>query len=188
MKRGALSREIVLEKALEIAMKEGLSQLTYNGLAREIGVVPQSLYRYVTNLDDVRSSIIARYVRQLLVYLAEETRELTGKEAVIRFGTGFLEFAKNTISFSDMAWGFATYANNPLVELAIFDLRSLGSDLISNITDNKVKENTMFLIEYIIGHLGMISFHQGKTEDLFGENLARLVEFMLCESGKTDKS
>lgn len=59
MKSGVLTRETVLQQAETIVAQNGFSKLTYNGLARQCGVKPQSLYRYVDNIADVKSGVIS---------------------------------------------------------------------------------------------------------------------------------
>jgi TetR/AcrR family tetracycline transcriptional repressor len=55
--RKPLSRQIVLENALALADAEGLDALSLRRLARELGVTPMALYRYVESKDDLLDGI-----------------------------------------------------------------------------------------------------------------------------------
>lgn len=63
-----LSREAVIAKALEMAERDGIAEVGYNGLARELGIRPQSMYRYVANLRELRAGML----KTCLVELAEK--------------------------------------------------------------------------------------------------------------------
>lgn len=182
MKRGLLSREMVLNKALEVAKIDGLAQLTYNGLARELGVAPQSLYRYVENLADVKKGIIVKYVEQLMVYLTDETAKMTGKAALMRYGTAFMEFSETTISFGDMVAGFATYANDAEVTAALEKLHNLVVELVAKVmtvsaNSSEIKSKSTLFSEYIIGHLALTFSNRGAEKVMFLTNLARLADW-----------
>jgi len=56
--RSRLSRERVLQKALEIADREGIQTLTMRRLAQELGVEAMSLYYYFANKDRLLDGMI----------------------------------------------------------------------------------------------------------------------------------
>lgn len=56
--RKALSRQTVLEAALKLGDSEGLEALSVRRLARELGVTPMALYRYVESKDDLLEGIV----------------------------------------------------------------------------------------------------------------------------------
>ncbi len=58
IERRALSRQAVLETALALGNSEGLDALTVRRLARELGVTPMALYRYVESKEDMLEGII----------------------------------------------------------------------------------------------------------------------------------
>lgn len=68
-KRSPLSRERILEAAVELADNEGLSSLTMRNLAERLGVEAMSLYHHVANkealLDGVVDEIISEMVDEL---------------------------------------------------------------------------------------------------------------------------
>jgi TetR/AcrR family tetracycline transcriptional repressor len=56
--RRALSRQAVLETALALGNREGLDALSVRRLARELGVTPMALYRYVESKEEMLEGII----------------------------------------------------------------------------------------------------------------------------------
>ena len=86
MPRGkSLSREIVLEKAFELADENGLDSITYNGLARELEIRPQSMYRYVSDLKELRVALLDRYLRELVSVISEQSDGMEPLEALRSF-------------------------------------------------------------------------------------------------------
>lgn len=53
----ALSRRIVIDTAIAVGDAEGLEAITLRRLARELGVTPMALYRYVEDKEDLLSGV-----------------------------------------------------------------------------------------------------------------------------------
>jgi TetR/AcrR family transcriptional regulator, tetracycline repressor protein len=60
-----LSRERILEAALELVDREGIEGLTMRALGRACGVRAMSLYRYVANKDDLLDAVQEAIVAQM---------------------------------------------------------------------------------------------------------------------------
>ncbi|MGO1544037.1 MAG: TetR family transcriptional regulator [Gulosibacter sp.] len=60
-----LTREAILDRALEIAGAEGFAALTMNRLARDLTVTPKALYNHVRNRQDVIDGVAALIVQSL---------------------------------------------------------------------------------------------------------------------------
>ena len=52
-RRVALSREVIIEAALNIGSKEGGSALTFSRLGKELGADPTSVYRHFRDKDEL---------------------------------------------------------------------------------------------------------------------------------------
>ncbi|MTV81474.1 TetR/AcrR family transcriptional regulator [Secundilactobacillus folii] len=179
MKRGQLSREIILEQALKIASKSGLNKVTYNGLAREVGIQPQSMYRYLNNLADVRGGTLALYIEKLTTALSQLELPHSGKEALHQLSVDFIQFTQSGIPFSDMVSGIATYGQDSHVQDALAGLRSLFTPIIQSLTSDpqQAAANAELLIEFIIGHLGLMSVRRNTEQQQrqFEANIDRLL-------------
>lgn len=123
MKRGTITREIVIDQALKNVSESGFDHLTYNGLARTIGIQPQSMYRYVANINDVKSGVIAEYITRLNDNINEKLGDDSGKKALHNFAEYFISYTKDGIPFTEMISGLINYRKEELVEKALDKLR-----------------------------------------------------------------
>lgn len=179
MKRGQLSREIILEKGLAIASKSGLNGITYNGLAREIGIRPQSMYRYLDDIAAVKSGIVALYMQKLIAYLQQQLSGLTGKTALRQLAVSFIQFTRSGMPFTDMVWGISYYSSEASVAEAMTQLRQLTQQLVVAVShdDNQVAANAALFLEFIIGHLALITTRREPQLDqtIFNQNIDRII-------------
>lgn len=70
-----LSREAIIDKAVELAMTEPLSDLSIIGLARQFGVTPALIHYYAGSRDELISGVINRYFMERVVRLKPLTRK-----------------------------------------------------------------------------------------------------------------
>ena len=80
-KRRTLTRERVLEAAVELADRDGIGSLSMRNLGAELGVEAMSLYNHVANKDDLLDGIVDRVTAEF-----EDPRAVDGDDwrAVIR--------------------------------------------------------------------------------------------------------
>ncbi|ANZ60826.1 hypothetical protein AYR62_14745 [Secundilactobacillus paracollinoides] len=181
MKKGQLTREIILDQAVTLAGEKGLNNLTYNGLARAVGIQPQSMYRYVTNIADVKGGVVATYVSHLVTYLYHELLPYSGKDALIQLALKFVSFTQSGLSFNDMVWGISAFGDDPQVAEQMTALHDLSEKLITGITtdQDQVKANTALFLEFIIGHLGLMTASSRPVDQgLFEPNVERVLDLM----------
>lgn len=181
MKKGQLTREIILDQAVTLAGEKGLNNLTYNGLARAVGIQPQSMYRYVTNIADVKGGVVATYVSHLVTYLYHELLPYSGKDALIQLALKFVSFTQSGLSFNDMVWGISAFGDDPQVAEQMTALHDLSEKLITGITTDQgqVKANTALFLEFIIGHLGLMTASSRPVDQgLFEPNVERVLDLM----------
>jgi TetR/AcrR family transcriptional regulator, tetracycline repressor protein len=63
--RRTLSRELIIETAIDFVDKRGLTALTMRRLGKQLGVEAMSLYRYVNGREDLLEGIVDRMVAEL---------------------------------------------------------------------------------------------------------------------------
>jgi AcrR family transcriptional regulator len=66
-RRGALSRDGILEAALAVAQREGVDALSIRKLAGELGVTPMAVYHHVPNKQEILVGVIDRVVGEAAV-------------------------------------------------------------------------------------------------------------------------
>ncbi|WP_125982646.1 TetR/AcrR family transcriptional regulator [Loigolactobacillus iwatensis] len=180
MKRNPLTRQIVLDQALQMASEQGFSQVTYNGLARELGVQPQSLYRYVVNIADVKAGVVAEYIKHLIVSLHKKLLPYSGKEALRQFAIHFISYGQTSIPFAEMISGLTEYGHTPQVVEQLMDLRKISVTIISSITSgpDDVNENEELFLNFIIGNLALVTMGSLEVihdQKIFMENVDRVL-------------
>jgi len=72
--RQALTRERIIEAAIDFVDRQGLTALTMRGLGKELGVEAMSLYRHVDGREDLLEGIVDRLIAHL--HLRPEVGEL----------------------------------------------------------------------------------------------------------------
>lgn len=90
-KRSPLSTEAVLAKAFELAKANGTDSITYNGLARELGIKPQSMYRYVPDVRTLRTALLSSFYDELIAALSARSSGLAPKDALRAFAVGMYD-------------------------------------------------------------------------------------------------
>ena len=86
-KRSPMTTEIVLSKAFELAKQNGIDTVTYNGLARELGIKPQSMYRYVPDIKTLRTNLLSSFLEELISKIQTNVGGKDPKEDLIAFAT-----------------------------------------------------------------------------------------------------
>lgn len=80
-RRAALSREVIIEAALNIGSKEGGSALTFSRLGKELGADPTSVYRHFRDKDELVVALTDRMVTESVERMTGvEPRELGWRE------------------------------------------------------------------------------------------------------------
>jgi AcrR family transcriptional regulator len=84
--RQTLSRERIIETAIEFVDQYGLAALTMRRLGKELGVEAMSLYRYVNGREDLLEGIVDRMVSELhLRRDHEQLRSSDGWQAYLQW-------------------------------------------------------------------------------------------------------
>jgi TetR/AcrR family transcriptional regulator, tetracycline repressor protein len=61
---GTISRRHIVDSALGMIRHQGFQQMTIRGLAAELGVSPMSLYRHITDKDDLLDDVVEELLRR----------------------------------------------------------------------------------------------------------------------------
>lgn len=84
--RRPLSRELILDTAIDFVDRYGLTALTMRRLGKQLGVEAMSLYRYVNGREDLLEGIVDRMVAELHLNRGrEELPATTGWQAYLQW-------------------------------------------------------------------------------------------------------
>lgn len=84
-KHQILHREIVLDAARTMVAQDGIRDLTFQTLAKELNICSQSLYNYFPNLPAVIEALGTEFMHNLYQELIENVSGISGKEAIRAF-------------------------------------------------------------------------------------------------------
>ncbi|KWW21987.1 hypothetical protein AS888_05785 [Peribacillus simplex] len=179
-KRISLSREIVLEEGLKISSEMGFIKLTYNGLARSLSIQPQSMYRYVSNLEDLKSGVVAIYLKGLVELIYHELLAYSGKDALRKFAFCVISYSQSRLTFPDMVGGLAEFSDTDAVSQQMEKLHNILVEVIKPITkdESMIEQNVQIFLSYVLGHLQLmnngIAPKKVNIQQNFEENIERL--------------
>lgn len=94
MPRAGLSREAVIDIAVDLADSDGYSALTLAAVAGRAGVAVPSLYKHIGSLAALRSAVALAGVRELARRSAAATVGLAGDDALRALGREIRAFAR----------------------------------------------------------------------------------------------
>lgn len=92
-KKRNLSRDVILQTAVELAEGQGLDQLTIQRLANALGVKPASLYNHIEGFDDVRGHLATLSIRQLHEAFLHAAAGKARDDAVLAIALAYRQFA-----------------------------------------------------------------------------------------------
>ena len=105
MARVGLDKNLIVERAAELANEIGLDNITLKVIADEFGVQTPSLYNHIKNLDDLKKSLMLYGWKQLEAKLLLSVVGVSGYDALRAMCYAFYEYAtSNPGVFNAMLW------------------------------------------------------------------------------------
>ena len=88
-----LSREMIVNAALNFLDREGWDALTINALASQLGTKGPSLYNHLDSLEDLRRTVRMRVIDDILQMLSTVGAGRTRDDAVIAMASAYRSYA-----------------------------------------------------------------------------------------------
>ncbi|MEB3031967.1 TetR/AcrR family transcriptional regulator [[Mycobacterium] nativiensis] len=88
-----LSRDVIVNAALNFLDREGWDALTINALATQLGTKGPSLYNHVQSLNDLRRAMRMRVIDDILEMLTQVGKGRTGDDAVLVMAGAYRSYA-----------------------------------------------------------------------------------------------
>ena len=105
MARAGLDKNIVVEKAAQLANQIGLDHIQLKTLAEHLNIQPPSLYNHIKGLDDLRHELMLYGWRNMEERMLEATAGVSGYPAWEAICRAFYTYAtENPGVFSAMLW------------------------------------------------------------------------------------
>lgn len=169
----------VINKATEIINEKGLNELSMPKLARALGVRSQSLYHYVSNLDELLSLVGAERLKVLRAQLTEKLIGYSGNDALYLFADETRDFLLNDRTVSSIFYNLQAYIHNQLITDEVNKIIELGEKIV-----NIDKKNTVSLHSLLAAVLGYVFLDRAdlfknedkkSADDNYHDLLSRLV-------------
>lgn len=84
---GVVNREVVVDLAYDQAKQQSLGDISFVGLAKELGVAPGALHYHLGTKDDLISAILNRFYKELLARLAKLPAGSDWRDRIGNFAT-----------------------------------------------------------------------------------------------------
>lgn len=210
--RVPLTRERVLQAAVDLADRDGLGALTMRRLGAELGVEAMSLYKHVANKEDVLDGIVELVVGDIEIPLegtdwkeAMKRRAISAREVLGRhsWAVGLLEArgskGPTTLRYLDAILGNLRSAGFS-VENAVHAFWLLDSFVYGHviqetsmpISPEEMTESTGSILEQVTmdeyPHLVEVGEHALRSEYSFDTEFAYALELILDALDQTAKS
>lgn len=105
MARAGLDRDIIVERAAQMANEIGLNNITLKVIAKEFGVQTPSLYNHIKSLDDLKKSIMLYGWKQMEHQMLQAVCGISGYDALREICYTFYDYATaNPGIFNAMLW------------------------------------------------------------------------------------
>lgn len=91
--RKGLTKEKIIDSAIQLLEGSGLKDFSVYRLAEKLGVSVSSLYKHVTNVDEINFEIALKTVEELILLQESAMEGKTRQEAVWAMASAFREFA-----------------------------------------------------------------------------------------------
>lgn len=95
MPRVGLTREILVEKAAQVANEQGISNVNIKTLAEYIGIKPPSLYKYIDGIEELFEEMMLHGWKLLEEQLYKDVIGKSGDDAVKAMCDAYYTFAVN---------------------------------------------------------------------------------------------
>ncbi|AMV60394.1 Transcriptional regulator, TetR family [Pediococcus damnosus] len=168
-----LSTAIVIRKAYEIVQAGDFNDLSYRGLARELNVQPQTLYRYVANIEELQIKVVLVFLNQLIDYAQDAVIGLSGEEAILAFARAIFEFSEQNHSLNSMLTLVSKIKDHDEIVAKIMELRDIPTKILqrSSSDPSKLNQHVQILMSLIFGFieftdLGLYRDKEKMTETL----------------------
>ena len=158
MPRGkSLSTEIVLDKAFEMARRDGIDGVSYNGLARALDIRPQSLYRYVPDVKALRVALLGGFLNELVDSISRATEGLPPKEALCAFAVAIYDECHACPCYYEAFDLMHSHSLIPELREPLTRLVSLVQRPVSQVVDDPAEAGryTQLIMAAILGYAQM---------------------------------
>ena len=163
MARKGLTREIILQKAIEVINNLGYQKLSFTILSSEFDVKPPAMFKHYNNISELKEALTLYGIRKLKQSLQDSVTGKSGIEALTALCLAYRSFAKKNIGLYQ-AIQPSFFSKNKEIEQAAMYLMGIIISVLKGF--NISEENQIHLLRVIRSSLHgfvvlEIEFHFG---------------------------
>lgn len=153
IKHRILDREKVLAAARVMVTRDGIRELTFQTLAKELNIRSQSLYNYFSNLDAVIEALGTEFMHNLHQEFIEQVSGIAGKDAIRTFAQTTHRYFEQQQSLDEIIYFVHHFPESSPFVQATGDVIGLLKRLITH-TEFKHMAKESFVQNFISSVLG----------------------------------
>lgn len=188
-------KDNILEKALEIMTKEGLSGLTIRKLARSLGMSAANIYNYFKNKDEIYLTLIIKGFSMLYDQLKMAAQAETNPEdKALAMARAYLHFGLSKRGYYEIMFTYPfpkyyDYLGTSFEDLSAteyqisMDIVSLAADIIQELFEYKLPplQTTKLLIQAWSQLHGLLSLHHSQIIHYVTDDIHSLFDQILSD-------
>lgn len=156
MARGkAITKELVINKAIEMAQEGGIANVTYNQLARELDIRPQSMYRYVKNIKELRIILLKTFLNELVSALEKAMSGKAPADSLYAFSAELYDLCRQKPWFYESLEFMHSYGMLPELKKPLGDLTALVQSRVALLKKEDASRYTQLFMAATIGYAHM---------------------------------
>ncbi len=152
-RKASLTTEVVVAKATEIVKESGFNALSYRGLARALNVQPQTLYRYVANIEELQVQVILTFLDELIQYTQSQVIGFSGNQAILKFAQAVLTYSNHKLTLTSLLSTSADISDKREIKAKLMALRELPAVILKRQSSKQIDASgrVQMLMSLILG-------------------------------------
>lgn len=146
MPRQGLTRQIILDRTIQLINEQGYYKLSFALLASVFNVKPPAMFKHYNNLDELKEALTLYGVRKLKQSLQDSVTGKSGEEAVRAICHSYRDFAKTNYGIYQSIQS-KYFKKNKEIEHAAMQLMGVIINVLKGF--NIVEENYIHLLRVI---------------------------------------
>lgn len=187
-----LNQDKVIQAAIGVAEREGFEGITLTKTAKQLGVKPQSLYRYVKNTQDLQGKVLAKNLKEMIDQVYQQLLGLSGEAAIQRY-MEIIAFGEYTLIAPHDFASVAKFMTDAEVATQYDRLYSIVPTLLQPFVADadECRRMTQLLTDYSLGESVAYRNNNQASDEVrqadYRQNVAALIQMMAHSQPNADE-
>lgn len=169
-----ITRDIIINQALEIIKVKGIGELNARNLAKELNCSVQPIYYQFKNMKDLKSELVNQVYKQYKEYVYESKKS---KAPYLSAGISYIKFAKERRNFFNLLFinTLEDSVEDPTLDY-VYELVAKKTEL----SVESIKDFHFNMWVYVHGlatmvYTGLIDYNEQKIEELLKNQYSTMI-------------